>query len=156
MLEFDHERNRKEGLDPDKVTLGSNKKLHWICRRCPKGRLHRWQASPYTRIGNGRNCHYCSSQKVCLCNSLQGCFPALAEEWDSVKNGLEADQVIAQSRTMAFWKGKEGHTWEQAPCRRVAALKGKRNLPNQGVSKHYEWSLRHGIVILDLLYFHIW
>jgi len=111
MLEFDHDRNRKAGLDPDKLTLGSGIPVHWVCHKCPRGQLHRFKASPNRRFGMGRNCPYCSSKKVCLCNSLQGCFPALAEEWDSAKNGLEADQVIAQSHTIShkgFLEGQRG------------------------------------------------
>ncbi len=125
MLEFDHERNPKEGLDPDKLTLGSGKLVHWICHKCSRGQLHRFKATPNGRIGRGSNCPCCSSKQVCLCNSLQGRIPALAEDWDSAKNGLEADQVIAQSRKMAFWKDREGHTWEQAPFARVDPLNKK-------------------------------
>ena len=125
MLELDHEENSKAGVDPGKLTLGSNKLVHWICCKCPRGRLHRWQASLASRCLQGSNCPCCSSKQVCLCNSLQWRFPALAREWDSAKNGVETDQVIAQCHTMAFWKDKEGRTWEQTPFARVDALKQK-------------------------------
>lgn len=49
MAEFDHELNCIYGFDPDTVTLGSSKKVHWICSKRPQGKLHRWQASPKHR-----------------------------------------------------------------------------------------------------------
>jgi len=35
MMEFDFERNQSAGLDPDKITAGSGKMVHWICTKCP-------------------------------------------------------------------------------------------------------------------------
>ncbi len=46
MLEFDFERNRRAGLDPDKITAGSNKMVHWICTKCPRGQPHLFMARP--------------------------------------------------------------------------------------------------------------
>ena len=82
MVEFEYELNRIQGFDPDKITLGSGKMLYWMCTKCPQGKLHRWQASPNSRIGHGQNCPFCSSRKVCICNSLQTRFPDIAKEWD--------------------------------------------------------------------------
>ena len=36
MVEFDHVRNQEAGLDPDKITLGSGKKVHWVAATVPE------------------------------------------------------------------------------------------------------------------------
>ena len=67
----------------------------------------------------------CSAMICSTCTTMQGRFPAFAEQWDSAKNGVVPDQVFAQSTIMAFWKDKEGRTWEQTPFVRVSALNHK-------------------------------
>ncbi|KAA6420517.1 MAG: hypothetical protein FRX49_09678 [Trebouxia sp. A1-2] len=126
MLEFDFERNRRAGLEPDKITAGSNKMVHWICTKCPKGQPHLFVASPNHRIGGNAGCPYCASKKACVCNSLQSLYPALAAEYDTAKNGDGPEQVLARSAKMAFWKDAAGHTWEQSPYLRTAPDKHRR------------------------------
>ena len=132
MAEFDYELNRIQGFDPDKITLGSAKMLYWICTKCPQGKLHRWQASPNSRIGHGQNCPFCSSRKVCICNSLQTRFPDIAKEWDWEKNDLTPDQVTARSSVSAFWRTADGRSWHQTVHSRTehAAVKAKRQFLN--------------------------
>jgi len=112
MLEFDFERNRKAGLDPDKITAGSDKMVHWICTNCPKGQPYLFVARPNHRIGGNGVCPYCTSRKACICNSLQSLYPALAAEYDIVSNGIGPEQILPTSMHMAFWKDSSGHTWE--------------------------------------------
>ena len=121
MLGFDFERNRKAGLDPDKITAGSAKVVHWICTKCPKGQPHLFfvTALKYC-IGRGDGCPYCSSAKACVCSSLQSVYPALAAEYDTARNGISPDQVLLRSAKVAFWKDANGHTWEQSPYQRTA------------------------------------
>ncbi|DBB04349.1 TPA: hypothetical protein ACH3X1_012837 [Trebouxia sp. C0004] len=120
MLEFDFARNREAGLDPDKITAGSEKKLHWICNNCPKGQPHMYVASPMHRIGLGSGCPCCASKKACICNSLQSLYPALAAEYDTAKNGEGPEQVLSRSQKKAFWKDADGHTWEATPYQRTS------------------------------------
>ena len=115
MVEFDHSRNQEAGLDPDKITLGSDKKVHWVCSKCPRGRPHMYMAPPSSRVGKGSGCPYCSSTKACVCNSLQSLHPALAAEWDTAKNGIGPDQILPGSQKLAYWKNADGHSWEQSP-----------------------------------------
>ena len=119
MVEFDHSRNQQAGLDPDKITLGSAKKVHWICGNCPRGQPHLWMASPNMRTCNKRGCPYCSSRQACICNSLQSLYPALAAEWDTARNGVGPDQILHASKKSAYWKNAEGHSWEQSPYGRT-------------------------------------
>ena len=115
MVEFDHSRNQAAGLDPDKITLGSNKKVHWVCSKCPKGQPHLYMASPKMRTSQKRGCPYCSSRQACICNSLQSLYPALAAEWDTARNGVGPDQILHMSHRLAYWKTAEGLSWEQSP-----------------------------------------
>ena len=94
MLEFDFERNQRAGLDPDKITAGSQKLVHWICTNCPRGKAHLFVASPNNRLGHNCGCPYCACRKACVCNSLQSLYPALAAEYDTAKNGIGPDQVL--------------------------------------------------------------
>ena len=115
MGEFDHSKNQGAGLDPDKITLGSNKKLHWICRNCPRGQPHMYMASPSSRTRRNSGCPYCSSKLACVCNSLQSLFPALAAEWDTARNGVGPDQILPGSHKLGHWKNFAGRSWEQSP-----------------------------------------
>ncbi|DBA66764.1 TPA: hypothetical protein ACH3X2_001911 [Trebouxia sp. C0005] len=119
MLEFDFERNRRAGLDPDKIMAGSAKMVHWIRTKCPRGRAHLFVASPHNRIGLNYGCPYCAGKKACICNSLQSLYPVLAAEYDTARNGDGPQQVLAGSAKMAFWKDATGHTWKQAVRQRT-------------------------------------
>ena len=44
MAEWDWKENKKNGIDPHKLTIGSGKKANWVCQ---KG--HTWAASIYDR-----------------------------------------------------------------------------------------------------------
>ena len=122
MVEFDYSRNQEAGLDPDKITLGSNKKVYWVCSKCPRGQPHMWMASPNKRIAKGTGCPYCSNRLACTCNSLQSLYPALAAEWDTARNGVGPDQILHGSEKLAYWKHAEGHSWEQSPHGRTHFL----------------------------------
>ncbi len=119
MLEFDFERNQRAGLDPDKITAGSHKMVHWICDKCPKGRPHLFVAPPHHRIGNNRGCPCCANQKACICNSLPSLYPALAAEYDTARNSVGPEQVLPGSDKMAFWMDASGRSWEQSPANRT-------------------------------------
>ena len=125
MMEFDFERNRRAGLDPDKITAGSAKMVHWICTKCPRGQPHLFMARPYNRFGDNSGCPYCTNKQACICNSLQSLYPALAAEYDTAKNGVGPEQVLPTSHKMAFWKDARGHTWEQTPSQHTASDKDR-------------------------------
>ena len=78
MAEWDWEENEKCNLDPRKLSLGSGKKVHWVCS---KG--HKWATSICQRVGRGTNCPYCSNKKILPgYNDLQSQRPDLMTEWD--------------------------------------------------------------------------
>lgn len=104
--EWNYEKNGN--LRPENFTVNSGKKVWW---KCSKG--HEWQARIADR-SNGRNCPYCSSEKVLSgYNDLATINPKLAEEWNYEKNGgLEPTKVMPNSSKKVWWKCKNGHEWQ--------------------------------------------
>lgn len=91
MKEWNWEANTKEGLDPTQLTLGMNKKAHWVCS---KG--HKWIASIHARHFARSSCPFCRNLKVWLgYNDLATTHPELLKEWDYEKNTLKPTEVTA-------------------------------------------------------------
>ena len=105
--EWNYERNN--GVTPDDVLPGSNKKVWW---RCVKG--HEWQATIVNRSKHGRGCPYCSGRyPIKGENDLQTVNPVLAIEWNHEKNiGLTPTDVLPNSNKKVWWKCEKGHEWE--------------------------------------------
>jgi len=96
-------------LTPADLTLGSNKKVWWICR--PKG--HEWQARVTDRFYRRTGCPYCAGSKACIDNCLYTINPTLAREWHPTKNDpLTPRDVTPGSTKKAWWICSEGHTWK--------------------------------------------
>ena len=113
LAEWDHERNNEDGLYPHKVTLGSNKMVHWICSCCPRGQPHRWTTSPKHRR-SGTGCSTCAGRQACVCNSLETLFPAIAAEFDEDKNGFAPAEVVARSHKQVWWRNAKRGSWRQS------------------------------------------
>ena len=111
--DWDFEANAKDGLYPEKIRLRSKKHVHWVCHKCPRGCLHRYQAPPNDRIGKGSGCPSCSGHKACKCNSLQSLFPNIAREWDYERNEGSPDEYASRSRVVAWWTSAELGSWQQ-------------------------------------------
>jgi translation initiation factor IF-1 len=110
--------NRK--LQPNEVTYGSGEKVWWLC---PNG--HEYFADIHNRT-NGRGCPFCSGHKVLLgYNDLNTCYPDIAKEWHSTKNGhLTPDQFTSNSGAKIWWQCSNdlSHEWQSSIANRV---KGK-------------------------------
>ena len=111
--EWDHERNAADGLFPDEVTLGSQKRVHWFCHKCRLGETHRWSATPSHRIAQSAGCPFCAGRAVCKCNSLQTIFPSIAKEWDHKLNLGKPEDYTARSHQLIWWKSKDRGSWQQ-------------------------------------------
>ena len=107
---------KNSGLDPHSLNASSNKKVWWICQ---KG--HEWEATIDSRTYKGRNCPYCSNQRVLKgYNDLQSVYPDLSKEWNYNKNnGIKPDQVIAYTGKKYWWICQKGHEWEATVSSRV-------------------------------------
>lgn len=101
------EWSARNALASNKVTVGSGKKVWWVCE---KG--HEWKVSVAKRTGRGDGCPYCSNQAVLSgYNDLTTTHPVLATEW-SPRNILTPKDVIAGSNKKVWWVGVCGHEWD--------------------------------------------
>lgn len=106
MEEFDTIRNT---FSAEEVTIGSGKKVWWIC---PNG--HSYQTSLPNRIKMNTGCGVCS-HKVFLkgYNDLETTHPEIAKEFDSEKNELSPNQVMAGSNNKKYWfRCPRGHSYQ--------------------------------------------
>ena len=120
LAEWDHERNEAAGFYPQEISLGSAKKVHWICSRCPRGQPHRWTAPPHKRIADGTGCPACAGKQVCVCNSLESLSPSMAADFDVDKNGFGPSDITVSSHKEVWWRNGERGSWKQvvdARCR---------------------------------------
>lgn len=95
-------------LMPDMVTMGSSKKVWWVC-----GKGHEWQQVVSDRIYNGHGCPYCAGKKAWPgFNDLASQEPEITKQWHSTKNGsLTPEMVTAGSQKMIWWVCDRGHEW---------------------------------------------
>lgn len=95
-------------LNPQDVTIGSDKKVWW---QCENG--HEWQAVISSRK-SGYGCPYCAGQKVITgYNDLQTLNPTLAKQWHTTLNGdSKPFDFMPGSNKKAWWICDKGHIWE--------------------------------------------
>lgn len=86
----------------------------------------------------GHGCHTCKNRRVEPgFNDLATRFPLLAKEFDSAKNGISPENVLANDSTNRFWwLCSEKHPWRQLPivrqsrgCRDCAPVGFRPNRP---------------------------
>ena len=113
--EWDYENNN--GITPQEVITGSNKKFWWKCKKCGG----RWSATPGHRTLRGSGCPYCSGQKVLSgYNDLASVYPELIKEWDyTLNDSLTPQNITAGSGKKVWWICKEGHQWLASICNRI-------------------------------------
>ena len=108
-------------LQPTEVTVGSGKKVWWICE---KG--HEWQTVVASRTYNGAGCACCSGRKVTPERNLAILHPGVAAQWHPTKNGsLRPADVAAQSYKKVWWLGtsqKCRHEWQARINSRTGSL----------------------------------
>ena len=95
-------------LTPNDVLVGTNQKVWWL-GKCG----HEWQAVVASRTIQKSGCPVCSGRKILTgYNDLVTINPILAEEWDYDKNSLDPTTISPNSHKKAWWKCKNGHSWE--------------------------------------------
>ena len=107
LAEWDTKKNAP--LDPNRITLGSSKRVWWIC---PNG--HEYNQTVIKRSTRKYGCPYCSGKKVLNgFNDLQTLSPDIAQEWDYEKNDdLLPNQISLHSHKKVWWKcGICGNEW---------------------------------------------
>ena len=112
--EWDYKRNKS--LTPKDVTVGSKKKVWWICK---KG--HEWETAICNRTTGKSSCIYCTGQKPIIGeNDLSTTNPELLKEWDYEKNiDIKPESVMAGSNKKVWWKCPLGHSWKTSISKRT-------------------------------------
>jgi hypothetical protein len=95
-------------LSPQDVTVGSTKKVWWICSL-----RHEWDAVINDRSA-GSGCPTCVGKRVLVgFNDLGTASPELAAEWHPTKNGpLTPQQVTTSSNKKVSWICAKLHDWD--------------------------------------------
>lgn len=104
------EYNEDKNDEPiERITLGSNKKIWWVCSSCSG----EWEASMKSRV-HGSGCPYCAGKRVVPGkNDLAALRPDLAVEWDYKQNKSRMPSDVAlYSNLKAYWICAEGHSWQ--------------------------------------------
>lgn len=132
---WNYKKNGK--LLPENISLNSNKKVWWICK---KG--HEWQASIYSRSGKQKcGCPYCAGQKVLTGeNDLETLYPNIVKEWDFSKNLISPKLVKPMSNKKYWWIcSKCGNEYSTTPAHRIGRGQGCSNCGRLiTISSHYK------------------
>lgn len=121
MKEWDYTSEINKKLDVNRLTVGSGRKVDWICSVCG----HRWSAHIYNRASNGVGCPKCGHNRggrkrttaIQGVDDLATTHPDLINEW--VYPVLEKEKwrtpfnTRANSSVRIHWKcSKCGYEWE--------------------------------------------
>ena len=98
----------KNKQPPESFSAGSHKKVFWVCS---KG--HEWEAKIDGRVRTGSNCPYCSGRFAAPGETLFDLFPSLKAEWVYDKNVLNPSIVHPGSPQKAYWRCKNGHSYQK-------------------------------------------
>ena len=111
MSEWNWEKNNEMLLDPNSITLGSNKKAYWICHKCK----YEWSATVYRRATRGQGCPKCGAIKqkikrqetiqreILGKGSLGKLYPKLISEW-AADNEKTPYEYLPNSHKKVKWK----------------------------------------------------
>ena len=116
---------KNEGLMPEDVTHGSDKKVWWLCSLG-----HEWEATIDSRNSNRRpsSCPYCSPTRKMAseANNMAKTRPDVAMYFHPTKNGkVTPEKLVEGTGKMLWWQCELGHEWQQ---RGYAMLKTKGHL----------------------------
>lgn len=149
----------KNDFCPDEIIAGSHKKAWWVC---PKG--HEYYMKILARANLGRNCHYCSNDKVLQgFNDLATTHPDIAKQWSN-KNILKPTEVTFGSDKKAWWvcsKGHESFVTIKTKinceiicgyCSNYKVLKGFNDLFTTHKELTKQWSEKNDISFYDVTY----
>jgi len=112
-------RPKNANLTPDQVTLGSSRKVWWVCKRG-----HEFEATVVARV-HGSRCPYCIGKRPIVGETdFATVHPELLGEWDFGRNGeLRPQDITASSHKMLWWQCAMGHRWKSAAYNRHAGHK---------------------------------
>jgi Zn finger protein HypA/HybF involved in hydrogenase expression len=108
------DKSKNGDLTAEMVTLGSNRKVWWICEHC-----HSYCAPVVARV-YGKGCPYCAHKLPIIGETdFATIHPELISEWDDAKNlGKLPQHYTYGSKKRVWWKCKHGHSWKTSICNR--------------------------------------
>lgn len=117
--EWDTDNNE---MSPYEVLPASNKKYHWICKKCG----YRFTQTLSARTRDHKGCPLCAHQVLVPgINDLATQFPEVAAEWNYERNALRPEQVSGGTNKKYWWKCKScGHEWEMVVASRTKRGRG--------------------------------
>lgn len=101
-------------LRPTDVLPGSSKRVWWQCRNHAE---HVWHATITTRTDPRarRQCPFCSGSRVTAENSLLGCHPEIAKQWDNERNRPLTSATVKRASARNVWwicAKDSSHRWQ--------------------------------------------
>ncbi len=119
---------KNQHLGDRQIKTSSNLRVWWTCDQCPSGLPHEWLATVNARQNMNSQCPYCTNNSLCQHNSLLTVASAVAVYWDTARNGLTPDQVLARSHTRMHWLCPNcHHSWQANICVKVDNQSFERN-----------------------------
>ena len=116
MAEWDWERNAS--IDPRSISLGSGKKVSWICKVCN----NHWEATVSNRSSLSSGCPYCAGKIPIIGKTdLASQFPEIASQWDYGKNpNMKPSDFTSKSGKRVWWVCEKGHGWTSTIANRTS------------------------------------
>lgn len=121
LLGYDNANNP----NPENVAKGSHVKLSWICKKCKKNFLR----APHNILATTENiCSSCKQEALSVKRHLAAVqknnfaekYPLLAEEWDTEKNSVAANEVSFNDNHQYFWVCKRcGNSYKSVIINRI-------------------------------------
>ncbi len=125
MEDWDWEKNNAEGIFPDRISTGSDKKAHWKCHICGH--------EDYKRCNNwyyGHGCTKCARQRgaqqhtqttLAKHGSFAKQYPELAREFHPALNGNHSPHEFNRgSNQKVWWRCAYGHDYQSTIANRVS------------------------------------
>jgi G:T-mismatch repair DNA endonuclease (very short patch repair protein) len=110
---------KNDGIDLNRITFGSDKKLWW---QCDDG--HEWESMVSNRT-RGQKCPYCAGKHITSEKSLKIQFPIIYGQLHPTKNkDMDTDDIHIGTDCKFWWKCDKGHVWKATVCARTFKKSG--------------------------------
>lgn len=115
MMEWDYDRNNELEFFPEKISIGSNKKVWWKCKH---GHSYDMRITQRMR---GQGCPFCSNRRVLKgFNDLASSHPEIMEQWDFEKNAISPHTITYGSHENIWWKCSVGHSFQMPVNKKIS------------------------------------
>lgn len=98
-------------LTPEMVTVGSGKKVWWLC----PDSVMAWNAEIKSKVTQGYGSPYMSRKRVAPgYNDVATTHPDLIKEWSGKNRNITPDMFLSGSSEKVWWECEKGHEWESS------------------------------------------